>query len=257
MSRKFLHLNLITATVIYWGCLLLCGCNHSFDPLPPTEDDYQQPTHYIESLAELCDQGVRYIDQDVVVQGSVTTNDSCGNFYRSVMVEDPTGAIELRLGLYDIYTLFREGELVNVKLRGLGISRSEGMLQVGMASDSVVGYIDSAPMVIRHVIRKGSQYPILAPVIEIKDIKPKEIGRILTLKGGHFTQGGERTWSGERTYSAQKGVSIIVYTSPYATFAADTLPVGEVSLRGVVMQYRGVLQFRISSPDDVLHGEGM
>ena len=41
--------------------------------------------------------------RSVVVSGYVTTSDQAGNFYRSFFIEDETGAVEIRAGLYDLY----------------------------------------------------------------------------------------------------------------------------------------------------------
>ena len=235
---------------------LLFSCDYDRNDAPVPVTDIPPAANI--SIAELWDaysDGGVEVAGNLVIAGTVTSNDSCGNFYKCAMIQDETGAVELRLGLYDIYTMFRPDERVHVSLRGLALGKYQGMLQVGTKSPAgsayEVEYINSVPIISQHIFRggAGTAEPL---AVTIPELNAGHLGKLVEITGAAFTQGGVQTWSGEKTFSEKRGVSVIVYTAPYATFADDMLPEGKIRLRGIVTQYRDKLQIKVSSADDAI-----
>jgi len=250
MKTAVIILTLTTALICF-----SCKYDKHDTPEPPAARTVTANTT-ISSLAGLYVEGGVTINEDIVIKGTVTTSDSCGNFYKCVMIQDETGAAELRLGLYDLYTLYHPGQTVYVNLKGLAIGLYNGSLQVGIRSAAgsayEVDYINSSPVIGQH-LTKGSESSPPSPIrLSIPEITPSHLGMLVEIHGASFTQGGKQTWSGEKTFSEKRGVSILVYTNDYATFAGDILPEGKIILRGIVTQYRDKLQIKISSPEDAI-----
>lgn len=216
---------------------LFISCNYT-DNLDTKPYDHLEPNSWIEELEE----GV--VSEDVVIRGVVTTSDSCGNFYQSMMVQDPTAALEVRLGFYDIYTLYRRNEMVCLRLEGINLKLENGVLVANYGSMPIAG---------QRIFRAGHSNDYIEPIkLHIDELDQSYTGLYIELSGGSFTQGGTAVWSGERTYSLKGSASIRVYTSPFATYASDTLPKGNVSLRGILTIYNDHLQFRMSTSEDIL-----
>ena len=64
------------------------------------------------------------------------------------------------------------------------------------------------------------------------------------------------TISGSGTYSGSNTLSdgfntIVLYTSPLATFATNPYPVGIVTVTGILSEFNGVKQILMRNPSDV------
>lgn len=219
-----------------WIIFILVSCSKAIEPLEPQPIEQLPPTMFIESLNE------GSIMAETVVQGSVTTSDSCGNFYQSLYIEDPTGALELRFSFYDVHSLFKIGEVVSVKLHDRRLTLENGQLYANMGSFALAS---------KSVIGQGRIDPINPKRLSINDIDASKIGRYIELAGGTFDKAGIQTWAGEQKFTIGKS-SIQVYTSSYAAYATELLPTGKLTLRGVVTMYRGVYQLKLSSPSDCI-----
>ena len=83
--------------ILFVVTLLVVGCDYDrFAPIEPREEVEWVPN------AELSD--VRHsfavattIREDMVISGRVITSDEGGNFYRTLVVEDATGTLELMI----------------------------------------------------------------------------------------------------------------------------------------------------------------
>ncbi len=237
------------------GLLLgLTGCDYNrFDPVEPNPYANLTANTTPGDLYRLAAAGTFTAGAEMLLSGVVTSSDSAGNFYRTLVVQQDERAVELLLGTYDIYSAYPRGQQVIVRLDGLGWALRDGLLQVGWPADgtSSPDYIGSSPLVRGCVVRAGRFSTLTPPRLRLDQITADRIGQLVTLTGGSFTQGGSAPWSGERTYSAPGTTSIRTYTSPYASFAGQTLPAGAVDLTGIVTSYQGRLQLKISSTDDV------
>ncbi|MBR2049643.1 MAG: hypothetical protein IJ957_02935, partial [Rikenellaceae bacterium] len=88
--------------ILFLVTLLFVGCDYDrFDPIEPTD------VQWIPN-AELSD--VRHsfavattIREDMIITGRVTSSDEGGNFYRTLTIEDATGALELMVGMDYLY----------------------------------------------------------------------------------------------------------------------------------------------------------
>ena len=86
-------------------------------------------------------------------------------------------------------------------------------------------------------------------------------GKLMTLKGVYFKDGGKKDYANKKDVvnnnsceRALKGINannLVVRTSTYADFAADTLPVSKVNITGVFTRYNNKWQVIIRSAKDV------
>ncbi len=228
--------------------LLLVGC--TADDMPPVDDTSSERTTSIAQLREQIGSiGGSIVNGDVIVMGRVTSSDKDGNFFRSLIVEDESGAMELRIKSYDLATLYPEGLEVVLHLDGCAIGYDMGILQVGAMSEEYdyygVDYIET-PQRINRVIRRTKDIePIIPRRCSIAEISRDDCGRLVRIDNlslRHSTsidtlQGmtlDNATWQGYALFFDDKGDSIAVYTAPEARFAKQRITTSELSITGIL-----------------------
>ncbi len=139
---------------IFAVALLSVGCYENFDDVEPrrqyTDDVFasQFPECRHVTIAELkamfgtiSNTGVNsswsntkylQISDDIYIKGKVTSDDEQGNIYKSLYLQDETGAIEVKLTNGN-YLRYRQGQWVYVRLQDLYLGNYRMMLSVGGA----------------------------------------------------------------------------------------------------------------------------
>lgn len=233
--------------------LLLTGCGYDrFGSLPPSPPSEMLPNTDLGTLRTLYQEQNIDLPADLVVGGMVTSCDSAGNFYKMIVIQSESVAVGILTGLYDTYAAYKPGQQVVFRADSLRLGIRDGILCIGAPDNtgSGVDYLNSEPLLRRRLVRAEQTDMTDTLRLTIPNVTPALAGRLVRVTGGTFTQGGKQTWSGERTYSEQRGVSLTVYTSEYATFANDLLPEGAVELTGIVTLYRDKVQLKLNSADD-------
>ncbi len=244
--------------------LTLVGCGRGDYEIPPFRLAEEYHTTHIEDLASLAEMGP--FGEGVVVSGRVVANDHSGNFYKSIVVEDSTGGMEVRLDGYCLASLYPEGCGVVVSLDGLWASRYDGVLQVGR-----VGYqwneLLVEPIATQREIQRRVRVCSVAEAWEpMAPIAPSALsedmcGRLVCIGPVRCAEEGAR-WGDDnygsycdRLFVAEDGHRVVVRTSRYADFATMAIPTRWLTLKGVLYRdrYEGedVFVLKIRSLDDV------
>ena len=227
-------------------CFALIGCEKDIcdDCLGGSVTLY--PNMDIGDMRALYDGSPVEVNREVIIAGVVTANDLSGNFYRSFIIEDATGAIEIRAGLYDLKNLFPEGRYVAVKADGLWVSDYNGVLQIGMKPSGgyhQADYFENRVVMDRYVVRgdmKGRLEPITTTVDRLSD---DMCGRLVRIEDLTLMPGEPETWASAdevTSYSSRifldgDGTEFVVSTSKYASFAGSAIPSGILSLTGILI----------------------
>lgn len=148
------------------------------------------------------------VKDDIVVKGTVSTNDQPGNFYKSLYIQDATGGIEVKIGKNGLYNDYKPGQTLYIKCKGLELGMygyksgnygGYGMVSIGYKKDSddpdkyETSSLDESYIINTHVFR-GEQGELVQPVvISDKGQLPKKsnetqatnslIGKLVTIKG--------------------------------------------------------------------------
>ncbi len=186
------------------------------------------------------------IEEDIIVEGYIITSDKEDNFFRSIIVDDGTAAIEVMLGLDALATTYPEGLRVALCLKDCYAAYSYGVLQVGRRAyeyeSYAVEYLGSREAVERVVLRGREVVDISPRKMTIAELDREELGRLVELSGLRLSvatsvaEGGceEPLWRGYATFKDRAGDSIVAYTRDYAAFAEQPIPQRRVTLRGVL-----------------------
>lgn len=234
--------------ILILASLLCVACDYDrFDPIEQHDAVNWTPN------AELSD--VRHsfavattIRENMVVTGRVTTSDEGGNFFRTVVIEDGTGALELMVGMNYLYRTYPVGSLLAVRLQGLAIDEYNGVLRVGLQPDKwdyrSTLYMSHAAVADRHIYRTSSVEPPTPERLVAGELTRRLCGRLVTVVGVQADDEASTWAEGEytcyRKFRDAQGDSIYVQTSPYARFAQHALPTEELSLTGIL--YYGAVE---------------
>ena len=203
--------------------------------------------------------------RSVVVSGYVTTSDQAGNFYRSFFIEDETGAVEIRAGLYDLYATYRLGQQVTVVADSLTLGMTKGVLELGLGSAAYeTDYMNHRVVVDKHLFRGERFEEVIPRPVKAGQLNEEWLGTLVRFDGVHLDGGVDTTWALPASLSAsgvpqsaylkfrdEKSDSIYVVTSGYASFAGETVPTEAVSVTGILMQGKvnGKLVYQLKMRD--------
>ena len=105
------------------------------------------------------------IVHDYVIAAVVVANDSSGNLYKQLAIEDSTGGIMLMMDASGLYNNYPVGRRLFIKLNGLYLGQKKGLLQLGsyLNSDGSVGGLLSSNAV--NYIFPGKWGVQVAPIV--------------------------------------------------------------------------------------------
>ncbi len=247
ICQRFIVFSLLASMV-----LGSCGYDR-FDDLLPSANQRLEANIGIGTLREWYgdDDRVKHVTDDFVIAGWVTAEDKSDNFYRSFIIQDRTGAIEIRAGIYDLHTLFVRDRQVAVRIKNLDIDLYNGVLQLGRERSGRVDYI-----AVRYIPGEYFQ-----PLDHSREVPPVELpieqltggmcGQLVRITGLRTIDAGPVTWSGERVFRDLGGNQIIVSTSPYADFAEETIPDGEIAITAILTKSATRYILKIRDLNDV------
>jgi hypothetical protein len=134
----------------------------------------QQVNTTIAQLKALYDGKPLHIDNDLVIGGKIISSDASGNIYRSLYIQDETGAIEVKIGNSGLYNDYKPGQMLYVKCQGLVIGNYGGMLQIGAddpTGEYETAYIDVKSLISSHIFKGEAGSPVTPQVVSEDELK--------------------------------------------------------------------------------------
>lgn len=202
------------------------------------------------------DSGDNYVfTDDYMLYATVIMDDFYGNIYKEAYVQDETGGINL----YKLSKagLTRTGQYLRINLNGASLIDYSGKMEI--VFDEIN---DVEPM----LVVQENNAAITPDSISISDLASNNYEcKLVEIHGLQFVDGDlNETYSDaiglntiNRTLEDCEGNQLIIRTSGYADFAADTLPNGNGSVIGVAttfLEYNGdtTRQLLIRTPNEVV-----
>ncbi len=208
--------------------------------------------------------GYDSIPADAVFSGVVVMDDRSGNYYKTLVIQDSTGGIEISFNDGYLYTSMPVGRTIYVRGKGLLLSDYEGLIQVIGSVVEEGGDLRDFGLTeaqVRTNVVKGAYLPS-PPVpkkVKINDINDSHLSTLIELENVEFIGADTlETYADpvtnnslNRTLQDCNGNTILVRTSGYADFAAVKTPRGKGTLVGVLGVFRDDLQLYIRDTTDV------
>src|ERR1051325_4480283 len=130
-SREISHNLVVSLSLV---CIM---CNKKFDAPPAYAPPDITPTITIAALKVHHVFGsYEIMSTDDIIEGTVVANDSSGNFYKQIIIQDTSGGIAINIDDYNLYTSYPEGRQVFIKLKGLIMYDDNRLIEIGGSIDA-------------------------------------------------------------------------------------------------------------------------
>lgn len=211
----------------------------------------------------------------IVISGRVISSDRAGNVYKSLYIQDSTGALPMSINQNSLYNTYQIGQEIVVDVTGMYIGMYRGLLQLGYPSTASTGNVEASfmPPVFfeEHVQLNGLPNPAAIDTITVSSFNelgttvnlPTENdlaywqGRIVRFQDVEFVEGGQAQFTDgykittSRELMDSDGNILDVRTSGYANFREVELPAGKIDLVALVGYYSGSYQLTLNNVDGI------
>jgi len=240
---------------LYGYIIILLACSCNFDRFGAPDFKQYEPLRLPNA-----DIGILYqhgygegkeIAEDFVFEGYVIANDVSGNFFRTFIIRDGTGAIEINAGFGPLHDIYYSGRRIVVYAKGLAALEADGVVRLGTRINPHSSYrvepFGTWLVMDRYVFFDGGFSEIVATTMRIRDLSMADCGKLVSvteLSQAETERGlswvdadGEdpRSSIGVRNFYDPDGNGIPVVTSMYADFAGEAVPRGPVTITGILL----------------------
>lgn len=195
-----------------------------------------------------------------VVKAVVVSSDEGGNFYKTMVVQDETGALEIQINKTGLYADYPVGQTVYIKCNGLVVGNYHGIYQIGWIYEGSIGRIDSH-FLDRYLFKDGMPAEVTPmDITSPAGLNAGNVCRLVRIKSCEFAADAiGKPWSEEamttsRTVSKINGIDVtdfVVRTSNYAKFRKLLVPGGKGDLVGILTLYNSTYQFMLRDMNDI------
>lgn len=262
------HPNFIKIAVLFLALLLFSAtfivamsCNKKFDEPPVYVPPVITPTVSIARLKENFVYGsFKKIETEDIIEGIVIANDSSGNFYKQIVIEDSTAGIVINIDDYNLFTAFPVGRKVYVRLKGLYLHDINNLIELSGSSDGNNSFLGINHNALSKTVIKGELHVPLQPkVVSTSDLNDSYQNTLIQLKDFYFQPADTtKTYANPVTKASVSfslkncaGESITLRNSGYSSFAGVKIPGGRGEITGIYSVYASTKQIFIRDTSDV------
>lgn len=205
------------------------------------------------------------ITEDWIIEGVVVANDESGNYYKTIVIQDATGGIELKLNANGLYSSFPVGRKVYVKCNGLALGDYAGLIQLGggvfrnnSGLDQLAGIEE---LLIPNYVIKGALNQDVTPTeVTLAELDDSKISTLVTIKKLEFASYPANTTFATTTPTKKSksltiqdcnGLSVVLYSSGFSNFADAAIPTGNGTITGILGVFSGTKQIIIRQKSDI------
>lgn len=196
------------------------------------------------------------IDDSLTTFAIVTMDESSGNIYKNLYIQDHTGGIQVRLTASSDFAV---GDSLRIDLSGAYLSEYNGTIQLDSIDPDI------------HIIRQSQGHPIAPSVMTMEeiidiatDVDPTKFsdleGTLVKITDVQFTNAELTTTYADAINQASVnrilesctgGNNMIVRTSGFANFAGDTVAQGKGDMTVIVGRFGSDIQLLIRNPNEI------
>lgn len=245
--------------------ILLAQCQKQFDEPPVYTGSDLQQNMSIGALRALHTMGqFEQVMSDGIIAGVVVADDRHDNFYKSLVLQDSTGGITIRMDGYSLYNRYPVGSKLFIRLRGLWLGDYGKMVQLGGGVDKTDPLSPDLkaipqPLFDRFVVKANgihSVIPIPATIEKLADsmqsrlVRLDQVEFVVADTGKTYADAINKQPASHTIRNCGIG-SIYVRTSGYASFSNAQVPRGNGSITGVYTVFQSQKQLLLRDTSDV------
>lgn len=204
--------------------------------------------------------------ENVVIEGVVVSNDSLGNIYQRIILQDETSAITVRIYSQDLYEKYHYGQRVVIDVTGMRMGYYGNLLMIGVEYNGSIGglSIDDFPGQIQvdGLPEKGNVHAYTTTISDLNQYKGIQDSlmvwqtRLVRLENVSFVGAGSKTFGtvGASNYTTtylkdEAGNQLPISTSNKCDFPGLILPEGTGTVTAILSYYRNDWQLVFSNPE--------
>lgn len=246
--------------------LLLSSCQYNSTTPPKVKE--QTPlwprTMTIRELKKLYKSGATLIIPNAIIVGQVISDDSEGNIYKSIYLQDETGGIEFKAGLVNSHLLYKRGANMAIRCHALTLGKYGGLVTLGAASTDAKYENAYLPEKVTPQITQASTHRELLDIrtLTIPILQEEYANTLVKLEGVQFIDSElgqtyadatnkESVPAVERTIEDKDGNTVVLRTSSHALFADRSLPEGSGNIVAILSFFNGKPQLIVSLESDI------
>lgn len=249
---------LFTAAFLIFACV-----KQDFDE-PPAEPTASSLTanKTIKALKAIHKLGqFEKITEDWIIAGVVVADDQSGNYYKTIVIQDETGGIDVKIDATGLYNDFPVGRKVFIKCKDLTLGDYGNLIQLGgglfknnSGQDQLAGI---EQLLVPTFVEKGPKGQKITPrAVKISELTEDMISTLVTLQNVEFADGNADVTYADapkkqtlnRTVTDCDKLVVFLRSSGYASFANDKTPTGNGTLTGIYSVFRTDKQFFVRDP---------
>lgn len=257
-----------TFLYLFFSVPLLTGlinCQKTFDEPPEYNGPMINSNISIAALKRLhLLNNFEKILDDLMIEGIVIADDRTDNFYKSVVIQDSTGGITVRMDGYALFNVYPIGRKLFVRLKGLWMGDYAGMIQLGAGvdrSDPLSPQLSSIPQpLFDRVLMKGPLQQILIPKkVTMSELDDSLQSTLITLTNVEFASSdtGKPYADAINKQAVSHSLrtcgigTVYVRSGGYARFATALTARGNGEITGVYSIFRTQKQLLLRDTNDV------
>ncbi len=262
IKKLFVLLLIVTAII---STNFIISCNKKFDEPPAYEAPNITADLTIRDLKAIHAIGkLEQITVDKIISGIVIADDRSGEFYKTIVIQDSTGGISVKLDGYDLYTDYPVGRMIFIKVKGLYLGDYNKLIQLGGGIVNTGNSPDLAPLastLFDQYIIKGTLNNSVTPrVVKVADLNESLQNTLIQLDNFEFAAADtSKTFADSSLNSSAINFtikscdkeSIILRNSSYADFAGYRVPNGNGSITAIYTVFGSTKQLNIRDTSDV------
>ena len=248
--------------------LFICcwGCTKTRDMPSAHEMVIEQVNTSINSIykTHIAGNAEQFVNNEIIT-GIVTANDAMDNFYKSIVIQDSTAAITLKMDGFSLSALYPLGMRVVLRLNGMWMGEYGGMLQLGGGVDRADPQFPSiiplpASLFQKHIITLAAEKMPEPLSVSYDQLHDSLHSRLIRLNNIQFAENDTASYLGDWVNKSTNSLSLkycnggTVYlrTSGFAKFAKIKSPKGSGSITGIYSEFGSQRQLMIRDTNDIV-----
>lgn len=205
-------------------------------------------------------------ENELWVEGYVTSSDAAGNFYKELYIQDspkdPKRGLRFLVDKTALHNLAPKGSKVYIRLNGLGAGIHQGVLSLGTYEADGVASLP-APLIEQHLKRTNEVFELEALPTDLNELSPNLVGLYLQLEsvqfssseqGKSFSSEAFDDFDGERwLVSCAEYRSLILSSSTFSKFKSVLIDSLSGSIKGILTRdyFNEKNIFKINHPEEI------